>query len=114
MSTKFILGALLGVAFFAGSLLLPGTSPQLPTASAEESKKKAPAGGTGIEWHVEPEGVEIYLNGKKIGEAGRISFTPTKPGKHAVRLVRVKDETEIDVEVKKGQTLKFTFKFEDD
>ncbi len=118
MKTRITTGALLGVLLFAGSLGLGQLQDSgfglVKSAQADEAKKKTPAGQTGIEWHIEPDGVEIYLNGKKVGEAGRLAFSPTKPGKHAVRLVRVKDETEIDVEVKKGQTLKFTFKFEDD
>lgn len=118
MRTSFIRGVLLGAALLAGVQAMDALTDTglglTERASADEGKKKPPAGATGIEWLVEPDGVEIYLDGKKIGEAGRISFTPTKPGKHAVRLVRVKDETEIDVEVKKGQILKFTFKFEDD
>ena len=113
-----ILRGFLGAVIFAAASSFSGLGAEdsgwVSEAAADGKGKKPPTETTGIEWQVEPEGVEIYLDGKKIGEAGKLGFTPVKPGKHAVRLVRVKDETEIDVEVKKGQTLKFAFKFEDD
>lgn len=92
-------------------------APALPVSAGEppaKKKKDAPARkGTGIAWHVEPAGVEIYLDGKKIGVAGELEWTASTPGRHTVRLVNGGDETEMDVGLKKGQTLKFTFVFDE-
>ncbi|MBI2372846.1 MAG: hypothetical protein HYV07_02485 [Deltaproteobacteria bacterium] len=67
---------------------------------------------TGIEWVVAPKGVVIILDGKKIGLAGDLSVTETRPGKHEVKLVNGEDETEMDVNVEKGKVLRFEFEFE--
>jgi hypothetical protein len=75
-------------------------------------KDKGPA-KTGIEWKVAPAHVVIFLDGKKIGEAGALTFSETKPGKHAVRLVKGGDETEMEVKVNKGEVVKFEFEFSD-
>jgi hypothetical protein len=82
-----------------------------PTRSPVPIADKAPADKTGISWEVEPAEVVIMLDGKRIGEAGKLKFTSAKPGKHTIKLMNGKDETEADVVVKKGETLKFTFSF---
>lgn len=82
----------------------------LAPASAEETEVQAK---TGIAWQVSPEQVIIFLDDKKLGTAGQLKFTDAKPGKHTVRLVRGKDETEMDVNVKKGEALSFVYQFED-
>lgn len=68
---------------------------------------------TGIAWEVAPSEVIIFLDDKKLGTAGDLKFTEAKPGKHTVKLMRGKDETEMEVNVKKGQALKFVYQFED-
>ena len=68
---------------------------------------------TGIEWKVTPAAVIIWLDGKKLGEAGSLTFTDAAPGKHAVKLTKGGDETEMEVKVSKGQTVKFEFEFTD-
>lgn len=78
----------------------------------KKEDKKAPS-KTGIEWNVAPANVIIYLDGKKIGDAGSVKFTETKPGKHGVRLTKGDDETEMEVKVNKGEVLKFEFEFTD-
>jgi hypothetical protein len=70
------------------------------------------AGETGIEWAVGPAHVMVFLDGKKVGEAGALKFTTTAPGKHTVKLMNGKDETEMEVNVKKGQKVKFEFTFD--
>ncbi len=70
-------------------------------------------GKTGITWEVQPAEVVIYLDEKRIGTAGDLKFTEAKPGKHTVKLMRGKDETEMEISVKKGQALKFIYQFED-
>ena len=84
----------------------------LTAVPAFAGKKKAKA-KTGIEWVIAPARVQIFLDGKKIGDAGTIKFTPTKPGRHTVRLVNGEDETEMDIGIKKGQRLKFEFVFDE-
>lgn len=69
---------------------------------------------TGIEWQVNPDAVIIFLDGKRVGQADKLrgKVSKTRPGKHTVKLTNGKDETEMDIQVKKGQTLKFTFVFD--
>lgn len=66
---------------------------------------------TGIEWQVSPEDVEIFLDGKRVGVAKDLKFTASNPGKHTVRLLRGGDETEMEIQVTKGQVLRFSFDF---
>lgn len=80
-----------------------------PTVTPVKDGEKAEK--TGISWEVEPASVVIILDDKKLGEAGNLKFTEAKPGKHVVKLMLGKDETEMEVNVKKGQALKFTFSF---
>jgi hypothetical protein len=82
-------------------------------SGADTSNKKAAVVKTGIEWKVVPSHVVVWLNGKKLGEAGSLKVTETKPGKHAVKLTRGGDETEMEVSVKKGEVVKFEFEFTD-
>ncbi|MBI4820878.1 MAG: hypothetical protein HY791_31730 [Deltaproteobacteria bacterium] len=90
------------------SLLAGGSVAVAGPEKAPATKKAA----TGIEWVVAPKEVVIYLDGKKIGTAGDLSVTETRPGKHEVRLVHGEDETEMDVNVEKGKVLRFEFAFE--
>jgi uncharacterized membrane protein len=55
----------------------------------------------------------VFLDGKKLGTAEKLKFTATKPGSHVVKLMKDKDETEMEIDVKKGQTLKFEFSFDE-
>ncbi|MFO0723377.1 MAG: hypothetical protein U1E65_06330 [Myxococcota bacterium] len=91
----------------ASSLTVPWLSRAEPAAPVKEEKVEK----TGISWEVEPAQVVIFLDDKKVGDAGSTKFTEAKPGKHVVKLVLGKDETEMEVNVKKGQALKFTFAF---
>lgn len=99
-------GLVLGAALAAPTAALV-TLAAPTTAHATPAK----ADKTGIEWAVEPGDVVIYLDDKKLGDAASLKFTETKPGKHTIRLVLAKDETETDVVVQKGKILKFTFSF---
>jgi|JI102314A2RNA_FD_contig_41_4097486_length_510_multi_2_in_0_out_0_1 hypothetical protein len=80
---------------------------------AEGKEGKANEGKTGIAWEVQPAEVVIFVDDKRIGTAGELKFTEAKPGKHTVKLMRNKDETEMEVNVKKGQAIKFVYQFED-
>ena len=92
-------------------LSTPVLASPAPDRGAPVAKKKIV---TGIEWQVDPGKVVIFLDGKKLGDAeslkGKVS--KTRPGKHGVKLINGLDETEMDIQVSKGQTLKFTFTFE--
>lgn len=79
----------------------------------EGKEGKANEGKTGIAWEVQPAEVVIFVDDKRIGTAGELKFTEAKPGKHTVKLMRNKDETEMEVNVKKGQAIKFVYQFED-
>lgn len=81
-------------------------------ATAIAADKKG-ASKTGIEWKVTPATVQIFLDGKKLGDAGSLTFTEAAPGKHAVKLTKGGDETEMEVKVSKGQVVKFEFEFSD-
>lgn len=84
-----------------------------PDAAPVQAEGKANEGKTGIAWEVQPAEVVIFLDDKRIGTAGELKFTDAKPGKHTVKLMRNKDETEMEVNVKKGQAIKFVYQFED-
>jgi hypothetical protein len=100
ISIRSFLALMLGFGLFVGS------------SWAGAADKKAPS-KTGISWKVAPANVVIFVDGKKVGEAGALQFTETKPGKHAVKLTKGKDETEMEVSVKKGEVVNFEFEFTD-
>ena len=106
MKRSLILLALVG-AFAASSAIAAPKRLAQPVAEKKAQSK------TGIEWAVAPEHVVIFLDGKKLGEAGALKFTETKPGKHAVKLMKGGDETEMEVKVNKGEVVKFEFEFTD-
>lgn len=108
ITTLVLTGATLGALVVARqAMAVPSTTPQ---AGAEPVQADAK---TGIAWEVQPAEVVIYLDEKRIGTAGDTKFSDAKPGKHTVKLMRGKDETEMEVVVKKGQSLKFVYQFED-
>ncbi|MCK6544680.1 PEGA domain-containing protein [Myxococcota bacterium] len=103
-TTRWLLSSLLALTL--------GTAATAAVAGAPEAAPVSDAKGkTGISWKVGPENVEIWLDGKKLGSAGTLTFTETKPGKHTVRLTKGGDETEMEVKVAKGEVLKFEFEF---
>ena len=105
-----LLEKLIVLTLVLGLFAVPAFSNEVP--GTEEAGTSVAKTKTGISWQVEPEQVVIYLDGKRLGTAGKLKFTKTRPGKHTVRLTLKKDESEMDIEVKKGQTLKFLFKFD--
>lgn len=105
---RHLLSSVLVLALSAASLAwAPFDAPQ------PEPVKKKKAVETAIAWKVQPASVVIYMDGKKLGTAGELKQTSTRPGMHAVRLVNGGDETEMDVKVNKGHVLTFTFEFTD-
>jgi hypothetical protein len=100
-----------GAVMLRRTLILSLFALLLGTAAFAADKKGAAK--TGIEWKVTPGHVVIWLDGKKLGDAGSLTFTETAAGKHAVKLTKGGDETEMEVKVSKGQVVKFEFEFSD-
>ena len=105
MKLVFALSFLLSVVASAG---LAAAGP-MDTAQVNKKAKFK----TGIEWKIQPEHTVVILDGKKLGQAGKLRFTKTRAGKHTIHLIKGGDETEMDVQVRKGQVLKFTFSFDE-
>ncbi len=97
--------------FLAGSTA-QAQNPEKGQATPAEMVKKS-AKRTGIHWKIEPSTVKIFVDGKLVGVAGKTEFTKAKAGKHTVRLVNGEDEAEMDVQLKKGQVLRFRYAFEE-
>jgi hypothetical protein len=70
-------------------------------------------GKTGIQWSVTPAEAVVFLDGKKLGSAGDLTFTKASPGKHTIRITKGGDEQEMEVKVVKGQVLQVTFSFDE-
>lgn len=119
--TRILQALAAGIAAFglAGASAPAAAGPAAPTPVAEKKgappAKAAPAKApsTGISWKVDPSTVIVFLDGKKLGEAGKLKFSDTRPGRHAVKLVKGQDETETEVVVKKGEVVEFKFEFTD-
>ena len=95
-----------------GAVANASAAPSQVQAEQVAGKGKRKRAITAIEWEIKPAGVIIFLDGKKLGEAGEVKLTKTKPGRHTVRLVNGQDETEMDIGIKRGETLKFAFEFD--
>ena len=61
---------------------------------------------------VKPAGVEVKLDGKKIGMSGKALSMKLKPGKHVVRLSLKGDAHEEEVALKAGEKKTYQFEFE--
>lgn len=72
------------------------------------------AGPTQLVLDIQPAGVEVKLDGKKIGMSGETPFTvKVKPGVHVVRVSYKGDAHEEEVAVKAGEKKTFVLKLED-
>ncbi|NJK88717.1 MAG: hypothetical protein HC923_04510 [Myxococcales bacterium] len=87
----FLLGGLLSVSWPASGHPTPVEKP------AEQPK-------TGLTLEVRPPEVQVFLNGKDLGTAGKLSFIETKPGMLNLRLVHGGDEVEHEIAVKKAKS----------
>ena len=88
-----------------------GFSVVFETTEAAPSRADTRIAKSAIRWEVTPPSVVVYLDGKKLGRAGDLKATPTTPGRHAIRLVNGKDETELEIEVGEGQIVRFVLDF---
>jgi hypothetical protein len=66
---------------------------------------------TGVEFSVEPGSVRIEVDDKALGLAKDVNFVKLPPGRHKVRLARGGDEVNLELEVRKGQVVQFTYEF---
>ncbi len=72
------------------------------------------AGPTQLVLDIQPAGVEVKLDGKKLGMSGETPFTvKVKPGVHVVRVAFKGDAHEEEVAVKAGEKKTFVLKLED-
>ena len=94
-----------GMMLTALALASPSTATTRTPVSATRS--------TGIEFQVTPPSVVIFLDGRRLGSADKVSHVPTKPGRRVVRLKRGPDETEMELLLTRGKTLKFAYDFSD-
>ena len=83
---------------------------------ARADKPAASSGGkkTILILNVGPDPTDVYIDGKKRGTSDKVKEVAVEPGAHIVRLVHSGDEHEDQVILKKGQSVKFEWKFEDD
>lgn len=75
----------------------------------------APRGrkSTRIQFEVTPPSVQIFLDGRRLGAASEVGDVRVKPGRRVVRLVRGGDETELELQVSRGRTVRFAYEFGD-
>ncbi len=85
------------------------TTPDSLQAEAVRGGKKS---GT-IKFEVAPKSTVIYVDGRKKGKAAKVKKVRVRAGKHDLRLVYNKDETEFEVKVQKGNVLVIKYAFED-
>jgi hypothetical protein len=63
---------------------------------------------------IKPETAVVYVDGKKKGTGKKPITLTVKPGRHQLRIVNNKDEHSETVVVKKGESKKWEWAFEDD
>ena len=68
---------------------------------------------TRIEFKVTPGSVVIFLDGRRLGTASKVGTVRSRPGRRRVRLKRGADETEFELELRRGETLRFDYDFGD-
>lgn len=72
------------------------------------------AGPTQLVLDIKPAGIEVKLDGKKVGVSGEKPIVKTvKPGVHVVRVSHKGDSHEEEVAVKSGEKKTFVLKLED-
>ena len=101
---------LLSVLFIA-----PMTSQSTVQNTTHDNAKQVRAAKTPtlIKFEVAPKATMIYVDGRKKGKAGKVHKVRVKPGKHDVRLVFNRDETEFEIKIQKGKILVIKYAFED-
>jgi hypothetical protein len=88
------------------SLALAVALSAAPNASAPKK--------TQLKIEVKPANAVIYVDGKRRGTGAKPIVLPVEPGKHTIRIVHNRDEHQEVIVVKKGETTKWSWAFEDD
>ena len=88
------------------SLALAVAVSAAPNASA--TKK------TQLNIQVKPASAVVYVDGKRQGSGAKPIVLSVQPGRHTIRIVHKKDEHEEVIAVKKGETTRWAWAFEDD
>ena len=81
----------------------------LSTAPNASAPKK-----TQLKIEVKPASAIVYVDGKRQGSGAKPIVLTVDPGKHTIRIVHNKDEHQEVIAVKKGETTKWSWAFEDD
>ncbi|MEL6183160.1 MAG: hypothetical protein AAFU79_00955 [Myxococcota bacterium] len=92
------------------SLVLAGGALAASDASRAEAAPRSRK-ATRIHFEVTPPAVAIFLDGRRLGLAREVEAVRVKPGRRVVRLVRDGDETEVELAVTRGRTVRFAFDF---
>jgi PEGA domain len=69
------------------------------------------AGPVRLTLDVKPAGVEVKVDGKRVGTSGKALAVNVKPGKHLVRLSYKGDAHEEEIAVKAGQNMTYSWEF---
>jgi hypothetical protein len=69
---------------------------------------------TQLKIEVKPASTVVFVDGKRKGTGAKPITLSTTPGRHMIKLVFGKDEHQEAVQVKSGETKKWTWAFEDD
>ena len=72
----------------------------------------APTGPATLTIDVKPEGVEVKVDGKKVGTSNKSIVLKLKAGKHVVRLSHKGDAHEEEVALKAGEKKTYQWEFE--
>jgi hypothetical protein len=70
------------------------------------------AGPSQLTIDVKPEGVEVQVDGKKVGTSGKPLVVKVTPGRHQVRMTYKGDAHEEEVEVKANEKKTCTLEFD--
>lgn len=91
-------------------------SPALAFAGGKAGKARTPrkdGGKAMLSIQVEPPS-KVFVDGKERGRSDKLKLLTLAPGAHIVRVVYKRDEHEDQVILKKGETVQYQWKFEDD
>lgn len=76
--------------------------------------KTAPLKKTQLKIEVKPASAIVFVDGKRIGTGSKVHTLTVDPGRHTIKIVHNRDEHQEVLAVKKGETTKWTWAFEDD
>ena len=86
----------------------------LALAVALSGAPKSAPKKTQLKIEVKPASAVVYVDGKRVGTGSKVHTLTVDPGKHTIKIVHNRDEHQEVLVVKKGETTKWTWAFEDD